>query len=314
MMKVDYLYAEADSVKAASGYILTILLMFLIGCMIGYCMEVLYRRFYSAKKWVNPGFMRGPWLPLYGFGLVSMFLISAIIINALPESMPLYNPLGHLFTNTNQCGPTVYDLIPIAIIFACLILLEFLAGLIFVKGFKVRLWDYSNLRGNILGIICPQFSIIWLIVDLIYYYGLNPYVYNMFSSLYKFMFEGGSQGTIVNVFFIFALGIVYGILIIDFITSLNVFNKIVKLAKNSNTLKHYEKFREEQKADLLMAKAKLAALIPEDIKQKHAENKAKAKERNSKIKNFFNKLMYIDPNKISDSDNYDADGRPKTEE
>ena len=89
-MKVDYLYAEADSVKAASGYILTILLMFLIGCMIGYCMEVLYRRFYSAKKWVNPGFMRGPWLPLYGFGLVSMFLISAIIINALPESMPFY--------------------------------------------------------------------------------------------------------------------------------------------------------------------------------------------------------------------------------
>lgn len=33
-------------------------------------------------------------------------------------------------------------------------LLELVAGLIFVKGFKVRLWDYTNDRGNFKGIIC----------------------------------------------------------------------------------------------------------------------------------------------------------------
>ena len=36
------------------------LFLFLVGCMAGYALEVLFRRFVTAKKWVNPGFMKGP--------------------------------------------------------------------------------------------------------------------------------------------------------------------------------------------------------------------------------------------------------------
>ncbi len=301
-------------VRLAYAYLIVILAMFIFGCMVGYLFEVIYRRFFSAKKWVNPGFMKGPWLPLYGFGIVVMFVISATIIQNFPSSMVLYNPTGKLFTNTIQSGPTIYDLIPISIIFICLILLEFIAGIIFIKGFKVRLWDYSNLKGNILGVICPQFSLIWLVVDLIYYYGLSPYIYNMFTYLFKFIFEGGETGTMVNVIFILLLGVIYGVFIYDFVSSLNIFTKLTKLAKQSEGLKHYERFREAQKANLYLAKAKLLEKIPESVKAKYEDNKKKVEERNSKLTKFIDKLVYIDPSKKNTKDNYDSQGRPIKEE
>ena len=175
-----------DATIIASRYVISILTMFLLGCMLGYGLEVLFRRYVSAKKWVNPGFMKGPWLPLYGFGIVLMCLFSGILYQNA-GNMILFNPTGEMFGNKVMSGPTIYDLIPLSIIWVSLILLEFIAGLIFVKGFKVRLWDYSNLRGNILGIICPQFSLIWLFVDVVYYYALGPWVFQMFEIIFRFI-------------------------------------------------------------------------------------------------------------------------------
>lgn len=294
-------------------YIIVILFMFLIGCMLGYLSECLYRRYVSAKKWVNPGFMKGPWLPLYGFGLVLMFGISALMQQILPDSIILYNPLGNLFGNTNQSGPTVYDLIPILITVIGLILLEFIGGIIFVKGFKIRLWDYTNMKGNILGVICPVFSLIWFIVTLIYYYALNPYIYVMFLNLFDFMFEGGDTGNVINFMFIFALGIIYGIFFVDLISSLGVFKKVVKLARESNGLKHYEKFRADIKAKLNAEKAKAYNMLPEALRNQLAENKLQNAENINNFKKFINKLILIDPNKKK-VDNYDSEGRPKKED
>ncbi len=294
-------------------YIIVILFMFLIGCMLGYLSECLYRRYVSAKKWVNPGFMKGPWLPLYGFGLVLMFGISALMQQILPDSIILYNPLGNLFGNTNQSGPTVYDLIPILITVIGLILLEFIGGIIFVKGFKIRLWDYTNMKGNILGVVCPVFSLIWFIVTLIYYYALNPYIYVMFLNLFDFMFEGGDTGNVINFMFIFALGIIYGIFFVDLISSLGVFKKVVKLARESNGLKHYEKFRADIKVKLNEEKTKAYNMLPEALRNQLAENKLQNAENINNFKKFINKLILIDPNKKK-VDNYDDKGRPKKED
>ena len=294
-------------------YIIVILFMFLIGCMLGYLSECLYRRYVSAKKWVNPGFMKGPWLPLYGFGLVLMFGISALMQQILPDSIILYNPLGNLFGNTNQSGPTVYDLIPILITVIGLILLEFIGGIIFVKGFKIRLWDYTNMKGNILGVVCPVFSLIWFIVTLIYYYALNPYIYVMFLNLFDFMFEGGDTGNVINFMFIFALGIIYGIFFVDLISSLGVFKKVVKLARESNGLKHYEKFRADIKVKLNEEKTKAYNMLPEALRNQLAENKLQNAENINNFKKFINKLILIDPNKKK-VDNYDSEGRPKKED
>ena len=300
-----------------SKYVIVILFMFLIGSMLGYCSEVIYRRYVSAKKWVNPGFMRGPWLPLYGFGLVLMFLISALMNQILPDSITLYNPLGNLFGNTNMSGPTVYDLIPLSITAVGLVLLEFIGGLIFVKGFKIKLWDYTNMKGNILGIICPVFSLIWFVVTVIYYYALNPYIFVMFLNLFDFMFEGGVNNDVVNFMFIYFLGIVYGVFLVDLVVSLGIFKKIVKLAKESEGLKHYEKFRSDIKAKLNEQKQKAYQMLPDILKDKLEVNRdaksSSIKPTTSKFKKALNKLILIDPDK-KDVDNYDSSGRPKKEE
>ena len=54
--------------------------LFFIGSCLGWCMELLFRRFVSKsnkeRKWINPGFCTGPYLPLYGVGLCVLFLVA----------------------------------------------------------------------------------------------------------------------------------------------------------------------------------------------------------------------------------------------
>ena len=44
-------------------------------------------------------------------------------------------------------------------------IVEFLVGLFADRTLGVRLWDYTGERGNILGYVCPRFSIIWGVVS-----------------------------------------------------------------------------------------------------------------------------------------------------
>ena len=57
--------------------------LFFIGCFGGWGAEVLFRKFCCPDTnpehhWINPGFLTGPYLPLYGFGLTAMSLICSI--------------------------------------------------------------------------------------------------------------------------------------------------------------------------------------------------------------------------------------------
>ena len=136
--------------------LLTLCFLFFVGSCIGWCIEVVFRRIFTAKKWINPSFLTGPYLPLYGFGVVGMYLICLIPID-----------VGNFWLNA---------LITIAITGVSMTVIEYLAGLIFIKGMRVKLWDYSNRWGNIQGIICPLFSLIWLAVGALYYFVIDPFV------------------------------------------------------------------------------------------------------------------------------------------
>ena len=48
--------------------------IFFIGSTFGYILELFFRRIVHGK-WVNPGFLVGPYLPIYGFGGVFMYLL-----------------------------------------------------------------------------------------------------------------------------------------------------------------------------------------------------------------------------------------------
>ena len=287
------------------------LFLFLMGAFLGYGLEVLFRRLFTARKWVNPGFMRGPWLPLYGFGVIVMFTVVMLLLACLP-SFSFYNPLGCYDFLPKESGPSVADLLPISIMACSMVLLEFLAGLIFVKGFKVKLWDYSNMKGNIMGIICPQFNLIWLACAVVFYYGLNPFVYKAAIACFDYMF--GGDGGAAHFGFIFFLGLVYGIMLIDFVSSAQVFVRVRNWARHSGLASRYDEMRLKYKEGALEARARFQEALPSEVKIVLEKGKEKAKEgeeASRKAASFFAKLIFIDPNKAKDTENnYGPDGRP----
>ena len=86
-------------------------------------------------RWVNRGFMHGPMLPLYGSGAVSVLIITLPV----RDNLPLVFIMGMI-------GAT---------------LLEFFTGMVMESLFHVRYWDYSHLKFNVKGYICPVASLCW---------------------------------------------------------------------------------------------------------------------------------------------------------
>ena len=46
-------------------------------------------------------------------------------------------------------------------------LLEFVTGMIVNRRFGWQVWDYSHMPGNILGQICPQFTLLWIPISIV---------------------------------------------------------------------------------------------------------------------------------------------------
>lgn len=110
------------------------LFFFYLYCFFGWCFESAYVSLKSGKP-VNRGFMRGPFLPLYGSGAIMMLVVS----------MPFQD---HVFLTyiAGVIGATV---------------LEYITGVMMEALFKVRYWDYSNQKFNFQGHICLSSSIAW---------------------------------------------------------------------------------------------------------------------------------------------------------
>lgn len=110
------------------------LAFFAVYCFIGWAFESIYVSL-EHRKWVNRGFLNGPFLPIYGFGAVIM------LFSALP----------------------VRDSIPLTFLFGMLgaTLLEYATGYIMEKIFQIKLWDYSYEPLNLNGYICLGCSLMW---------------------------------------------------------------------------------------------------------------------------------------------------------
>lgn len=141
---------------------LIVLYLFFFGAVGGWVLELLFRRFFSGanpeRKWLNPGFLFGPCLPLYGFGTVLLFILSE-----------LDHQLFGSFSGTFWYYPVMFVVMALA-----MTLLEYIVGVVSFKGFHLRLWDYSKLWGNVQGIICPLFTFFWGVLSLAYYFLLYP--------------------------------------------------------------------------------------------------------------------------------------------
>lgn len=122
--------------------------LFGAGAMLGWCIEFLYRNLIShsgprGKYFINPGFCRGPWLPIYGIGVATMFFICYLVTDG-DDVVSIWGIIG-----------------TILVITIIMTLIEFIGGVFLLKVMNLRLWDYRNEPGNIMGIICPKFTLIW---------------------------------------------------------------------------------------------------------------------------------------------------------
>lgn len=107
---------------------------FIAYCFIGWAGESLYVSL-EHKKWVNRGFLHGPFLPIYGFGAIIILLSTIPVRNSIP--------LVFLF---GMLGAT---------------LLEYLTGYVMEQIFHVKYWDYTYEPFNLNGYICLGCSITW---------------------------------------------------------------------------------------------------------------------------------------------------------
>lgn len=196
---------------------LTLAFLFFIGSLAGWVLELLFRRFFSSsnpeRKWINPGFCIGPYLPLYGCGLCLLYLIASLERFSIIDN-EVWNKVVLLVVM--MVGMTV---------------VEYVAGLLSVKIMKVRLWDYSHQWGNIQGIICPRFSLAWALLGAVYYFLIHPYILDALNWL--------SQ----NLAFSFVVGMFFGIFLIDVVYSARLISRIKQFAEDNDVIVRYENLK-----------------------------------------------------------------------
>ncbi|MGN1399419.1 MAG: hypothetical protein ACI4WG_05430 [Erysipelotrichaceae bacterium] len=222
---------------------LTVAFLFAIGSLVGWVIEFFFRHYFSSDnpdhKWVNPGFCVGPYLPLYGFGLVALFLLSLV-----SEYFDMFSSIWLI-------------IIWLLLITVILTVIEYIAGIISTKIFHVKLWDYSDCWGNIQGIICPLFSLFWTILGVIYLLLIHQHIINLIVWLSN------------NLAFSFFIGMFYGIFIIDVIYSSKILVKIKKFADENEVIVHIEKIKAEVIRMKQERKEKNSLFSQLSISQKH---------------------------------------------
>lgn len=129
---------------------------FLFYCMFGWVFESTYVSI-KEKKFTNRGFMRGPFIPIYGCGAMMLLFSTTFFLKW---------PVLVFFAGMISCS-----------------ILEYVTGWSMEKIFRVRYWDYSDEFCNINGHVCLKASLTWGAMALL----LNYLLHKPVESLYNLM-------------------------------------------------------------------------------------------------------------------------------
>ena len=132
------------------------ILLFFLYSFLGWCLEVLCKLI-SDHKFINRGFLIGPYCPIYGTGAIIM---TFLLKKYLDDPITLW----------------------IMIILCCSIL-EYFVSFILEKIFHARWWDYSTNKFNINGRICLETMIPFSIFGLFILYKCNPFFLNLIYAI-----------------------------------------------------------------------------------------------------------------------------------
>ena len=131
-------------------------LLFLTYAFLGWCMEVTCKLI-QFKRFINRGFLVGPYCPIYGWGALAITLL--------------------LQRYTND----IIVLFVMAVIVCSFI--EYFTSYFMEKKYHARWWDYSNKKFNINGRICLDTMIPFGILGLFIMYVSNPFFIDIYTNI-----------------------------------------------------------------------------------------------------------------------------------
>lgn len=131
-------------------------LLFFVSSVLGWVMEVLCK-LVQFGRFINRGFLIGPYCPIYGFGAV---LVTALLSRFSAE------PLAVFLLAMAVCGT-----------------LEYATSYLMEKLFHARWWDYSQKRFNLNGRVCAGTLIPFGLLGLGMVYAIKPLLFGWFAAL-----------------------------------------------------------------------------------------------------------------------------------
>ena len=135
--------------------IIVIYILFWLYSFLGWLMETTLVSL-ESKRFINRGFLMGPYCPIYGTGGVLLLVLSPY-----------------------KDSPFLVFILSIVI---CSII-EYLTSYILEMIYKVRWWDYSNRMFNLNGRVCLFNSICFGLLGMLMVSYLNPVFLNLITSL-----------------------------------------------------------------------------------------------------------------------------------
>ena len=243
-------------------------LLFMIYSVAGWVLEVTCKLI-EYKRFINRGFLIGPYCPIYGWGAVAItFLLYRYS----------YDPLILFFMTLLTCS-----------------ILEYATSWVMEKLFKARWWDYSKRKFNVDGRVCLGTMIPFGIFGMILTYVTNPLI---ISGLDKV------NPTTLNIIAIVLL-VIY--LVDNVISSIVIFGfrkttvQVGREGRQDNTEQITKKVREILSSRSWMYK-RLVDAYPKliAIKTKIKEIKEEVKENAIEVKNSINEKAQDVKNTISE--------------
>ena len=185
--------------------IIQLLFLFMIYSLIGWLWETPYVSV-NEKKYINRGFLRGPYIPIYGFACLTIIISMTIFENY----------------DQNNIFIIITQIIFISSVSA---FWEYFTSLGLELAFKTRWWDYSNRKFNLSGRIALDYTILFGVGGYLLWRFLNPLVLGAFDYLsYDILF------TIILIF--------YSIFIVDYIYTFRDLFKLRSIVLKLNVLRN----------------------------------------------------------------------------
>lgn len=143
----------------------TYVILFTIYAVLGWIMEVILSLI-QHHKFVNRGFLIGPYCPIYGFGGIAI----TILLSNFMETIENVSITESIWIST--------------VVIMCICgLLEYMTSYIMEKLFHARWWDYHKFKFNINGRICLETLVPFTIIGQIILRYASPTFIGIISSI-----------------------------------------------------------------------------------------------------------------------------------